>query len=115
MQILETHELPALLFAIDSVPAVFSVTTKSFIVFTSNVFAILGLRSLYFVLAEAVEYFRFLRIGLAFILVFIGVKMLLVRWHPISTTTSLEVILAIFAVSIGVSIAMARLKKKAPN
>jgi tellurite resistance protein TerC len=78
-------------------------------------FAILGLRSLYFVLAEAVEYFRYLRIGLAVILVFIGVKMLLGHWHPIATTTSLEVILGIFAVSIGVSIATARLKKKAPN
>ena len=66
-----------LLFAVDSIPAVFAVTTKPFIVFTSNIFAILGLRSLYFVLAGAIGYFRYLKVGLSVVLVFIGVKMLL--------------------------------------
>jgi tellurite resistance protein TerC len=70
-------ETSDLVFALDSIPAVFAVTTKPFIVFTSNVFAILGLRSLYFVLAGAIRYFRFLKYGLSVVLVFIGVKMLL--------------------------------------
>jgi tellurite resistance protein TerC len=70
-------ETTDLVFAVDSIPAVFAVTTKPFIVFTSNVFAILGLRSLYFVLAGALRYFRYLKTGLAFVLVFVGVKMLL--------------------------------------
>src|SRR5207244_11597061 len=70
-------ETTDLFFAVDSIPAIFAVTTKPFIVFTSNVFAILGLRSLYFVLAGAIRYFRYLKVGLSFVLVFIGVKMLL--------------------------------------
>jgi tellurite resistance protein TerC len=70
-------ETTDLLFAFDSIPAIFAVTRDPFIVFTSNVFAILGLRSLYFVLAGAVEYFRYLKYGLALVLVFIGVKMLI--------------------------------------
>lgn len=70
-------ETSDLVFALDSIPAIFAVTTKPFIVFTSNVFAILGLRSLYFVLAGAIGYFRYLKIGLSFVLIFIGVKMLL--------------------------------------
>ena len=69
-------ETTDLIFALDSVPAVFSVTRKAFIVFTSNVFAILGLRSLYFLLAGALGYFRYLKIGLSLVLVFIGAKML---------------------------------------
>jgi tellurite resistance protein TerC len=75
--VLVVVETMDLLFAVDSIPAVFAVTTRAFIVFTSNVFAILGLRSLYFVLAGAIAYFRFLRYGLSVVLVFIGVKMLL--------------------------------------
>ena len=66
-----------LVFALDSIPAIFGFTTDPFIVFTSNVFAILGLRSLYFVLANAIGYFRFLKVGLSVVLVFIGIKMLL--------------------------------------
>ncbi len=67
-------ETTDLIFAVDSIPAVFAVTRKPFIVFTSNVFAILGLRSLYFVLAGAIGYFRYLKYGLAVVLVFIGVE-----------------------------------------
>jgi len=70
-------ETTDLIFAVDSIPAVFAVTTNPFIIFTSNVFAILGLRSLYFVLAGAIGYFRYLKYGLSLVLVFIGVKMLL--------------------------------------
>lgn len=70
-------ETTDLIFAVDSIPAIFGVTQNPFIVFTSNVFAILGLRSLYFVLANLIGYFRFLKLGLSFVLVFIGLKMLL--------------------------------------
>src|SRR6266550_6547873 len=70
-------EVTDVVFAVDSIPAIFAVTTNPFIVYTSNVFAILGLRSLYFVLAGAIGYFRYLKYGLALVLVFIGVKMLL--------------------------------------
>ncbi len=70
-------ETTDLIFALDSIPAIFAVTTKPFIVFTSNVFAILGLRSLYFLLAGAIDYFRYLKVGLSIVLVFIGVKMLI--------------------------------------
>src|SRR5437762_11545254 len=70
-------ETSDLIFAIDSIPAIFAVTKKPFIIFTSNVFAILGLRSLYFVLEGAIKYFRFLKYGLSIVLVFIGVKMLI--------------------------------------
>jgi tellurite resistance protein TerC len=70
-------ETTDLIFAVDSIPAIFGVTHNPFIVFTSNVFAILGLRSLYFVLANLIGYFRYLKLGLSFVLVFIGLKMLL--------------------------------------
>jgi tellurite resistance protein TerC len=71
-------EVTDLVFAVDSIPAIFAITTNTFIVYTSNVFAILGLRSMYFLLAGVVEKFRFLRIGLAIVLTFIGIKMLIV-------------------------------------
>ncbi len=70
-------ETTDLVFAVDSIPAIFGVTQNPFIVFTSNVFAILGLRSLYFVLANLIGYFRYLKLGLSFVLVFIGLKMLM--------------------------------------
>jgi tellurite resistance protein TerC len=71
-------EVTDLVFAVDSIPAIFAITTDTFIVYTSNVFAILGLRSMYFLLAGVVEKFRYLRTGLAIVLTFIGAKMLLV-------------------------------------
>jgi len=105
-------ETTDLIFAVDSIPAIFAVTQKPFIVFTSNVFAILGLRSLYFVLANAISYFRYLKIGLAFVLVFVGLKMLLdphgqpPRWFQldISGTSSLLVVGGILLLSIGASL-----------
>nr|NJM02972.1 TerC family protein [Desulfobacula sp.] len=93
-----------LIFALDSIPAIFGITTKEFIVFTSNVFAILGLRSLYFALAGAIDYFRFLKFGLSLVLVFIGVKMLLLKFIHIPTPVSLGIIGAIILGSIGVSL-----------
>jgi hypothetical protein len=71
-------EVTDLVFAVDSIPAIFAITTNTFIVYTSNVFAILGLRSMYFLLAGVVEKFRYLRTGLAIVLTFIGIKMLVV-------------------------------------
>jgi tellurite resistance protein TerC len=106
-------ETTDLIFAVDSIPAVFSVTTKPFIVFTSNVFAILGLRSLYFVLADAITYFRYLKYGLPLVLAFTGVKMLLdppdsgrVFWFQIEipVSISLSIVAAIILVSIALSV-----------
>jgi tellurite resistance protein TerC len=93
-------ETTDLIFALDSIPAIFAVTTDPFLVYTSNVFAILGLRSLYFLLAEVVTKFRFLKIGLSAILVFVGVKMLIEEFYHIPIVTSLVVIASILTISI---------------
>ncbi len=93
-------ETTDLVFALDSIPAIFAVTTKPFIVFTSNVFAILGLRSLYFVLAGAIGYFCYLKYGLALVLVFIGFKMLIVDWVPIPIGFSLVIVAGVILASI---------------
>lgn len=84
-----------LLFAIDSIPAIFAVTKDPYIVFTSNVFAILNLRSLYFVLASMLEKFRYLKLSLVFVLAYVGIKMLLSGYYHISTRLSLGIIAAI--------------------
>lgn len=89
-----------LLFAIDSIPAIFAVTQDPFLVFTSNVFAILGLRSLYFALAGMIEKFRYLKTSLVFVLAFVGVKMILAHHHPIPTTVSLAVIIGTLSVGV---------------
>jgi tellurite resistance protein TerC len=104
-------ETTDLVFALDSIPAIFAVTTDPFIVFTSNVFAILGLRSLYFVLAGALEFFRYLKLGLSIVLVFIGVKMLLPEPLRPSTTTALGVVAGILLVAIAASVLAARYDK----
>ena len=112
-------ETTDLIFAVDSVPAVFSVTRTAFIVFTSNIFAIIGLRSMYFLLAGALGYFRCLKIGLSFVLAFIGVKMLLdphdhpTRWFQIEIPTgvSLLVVAAILSISIALSVTAAKRDK----
>jgi len=114
-------ETTDLIFAVDSVPAVFSVTRKAFIVFTSNVFAILGLRSLYFLLAGALGCFRYLKIGLSLVLVFIGSKMLVEphglspQWFQIKipTSVSLLVVAVILSIAIALSIVAAQREKKA--
>jgi len=92
------------LFAIDSIPAIFAVTTDPFIVFTSNVFAILGLRSLYFALAAMMENFAYLKISIVFVLIYVGIKMLLSHSYPIPTGLSLGIILFILAVGISASL-----------
>ena len=100
--VIETTDL---VFALDSLPAVLAITTNSFVALTSNIFAILGLRSLYFALHGVMQIFRFLKIGLAVILIFIGVKMLVEFIHiEISTTTSLLVIGAVLTTSVLMSV-----------
>src|SRR6185503_14749391 len=102
-------ETTDLVFALDSIPAIFGITIDSFVVFTSNVFAILGLRSLYFVLAGAIQYFKYLKIGLSIVLVFIGGKMLGEIWHfNLSTMLSLLIVAAIILLSIILSIIVTR-------
>jgi len=93
-------EVTDLVFAVDSIPAIFAVTMDPFIVFTSNVFAILGLRSLYFLLAGVIEKFRHLKVGLALVLVFVGAKMLLADVYKLPTAPSLAVIVGILAASM---------------
>jgi tellurite resistance protein TerC len=113
-------ETTDLIFAVDSVPAVFSVTRKAFIVFTSNVFAILGLRSMYFLLAGALGYFRYLKIGLSVVLAFVGVKMLLdphgqepKRFQvEIPTGVSLMTVAAIILIAIVLSVMVAEREKR---
>lgn len=91
-------------FAIDSIPAIFAVTRDPFIVYSSNVFAILGLRALFFVLASVMDRFRFLKIGVAAILIFVGLKMVLSRWVHLSVMTSLGVIVGCLVISVLASI-----------
>lgn len=97
-------EFTDVIFAVDSIPAIFAVTTDPFIVFTSNVMAILGLRSMYFLLAHVVYRFVYLQTGLALILSYIGVKMLLIDLVHIPTGLSLAVVIGILAVSIAASL-----------
>lgn len=93
-------EATDLIFAVDSIPAILAVSRDTFIVYTSNVFAMLGLRALYFALAGVMDMFRYLKYGLAAILVFVGIKMLLVDVAPIPIAVSLSVVIGILAVSI---------------
>jgi len=97
-----------IVFAVDSIPAIFAISQDPFIVFTSNVFAVLGLRSMYFLLADVIQRFYFLRHGLSVILVFIGAKMLLLDLYKIPIAASLGVIVAIFAVAIAASLRRSR-------
>jgi tellurite resistance protein TerC len=93
-----------IIFAVDSVPAVLAITRNTFIVYSSNVFAILGLRALYFALAGVLPRFRFLHQGLAAILVFVGAKMTLSEWMPIPSLISLGVIAGILGVTVAASL-----------
>ena len=97
-----------LIFAVDSIPAVFAITTDQFIVYTSNICAILGLRSLYFLLARMVDRFIYLKIGLAIILGFVGTKMIVADHFPIRNWISLVVIIVILAITITVSMLATR-------
>ncbi len=93
-------EASDLVFAVDSIPAIFAITTDPFIVFTSNIFAIMGLRALYFLLADVADRFHLLKYGLAMVLTFIGAKMLIAPWYHVPVAASL----AIVAVLIGSSV-----------
>jgi tellurite resistance protein TerC len=106
-------ETTDLIFAVDSIPAIFAVTEDPFIVYTSNVFAILGLRSLYFVLAGVIQKFVYLKLGLAGVLVFVGAKMALVDVYKIPSAVSLGVIATILAVSVIASLRRSRREEAA--
>jgi len=100
-------EFTDLIFAVDSIPAIFSVTQDPYIVFFSNIFAVLGLRSMFFLLVNIIHKFHYLKVGLAFLLVFIGAKMLLHSWLKdwgFTTTHSLIIILSILAISVVASL-----------
>jgi tellurite resistance protein TerC len=98
-------EASDLIFAVDSIPAIFAVTGDPFIVLTSNVFAILGLRAMYFLLADMAERFHLLSYGLAFIVMFVGVKMLIMDWYKIPIPVMLAVVFGALLVSIAASLA----------
>ncbi|HSL91928.1 MAG TPA: TerC family protein [Candidatus Limnocylindrales bacterium] len=104
LPVLLVIEVTDLIFAIDSIPAIFGVTHDPFIVYTSNIFAILGLRALYFLLASAMDRFRYLKIGLGLVLVFVGGKMVLAEWWPIPIEISLAVVVVLLAGSVLASV-----------
>jgi tellurite resistance protein TerC len=104
-------EFSDLIFAMDSIPAIFAVTHDPFIVFTSNIFAILGLRALYFLLADMADRFHLLKYGLAVVLIFVGSKMLIVDWFKIPVAVSLGVVVAVLGTSMLLSLMATRENK----
>ncbi|WP_018152174.1 TerC family protein [Leeia oryzae] len=105
-------EFSDLIFAVDSIPAIFAVTTDPFIVFTSNIFAILGLRAMYFLLADMADRFHLLKYGLALVLGFIGVKMLIVEFWKIPVSVSLGVVFLLIAGSVILSLRQSKPQKQ---
>jgi tellurite resistance protein TerC len=97
-------EITDLVFAVDSIPAIFAITTDPFIVFTSNLFAILGLRALYFLLADIADRFHLLKYGLALVLAFIGTKMLIMPWYHMPVQASLVVVAFLIGASVVASL-----------
>lgn len=104
-------EFSDVIFAMDSIPAIFAITSDPFIVFTSNIFAILGLRALYFLLADMANRFHLLKYGLAIVLVFVGVKMLIVDWYKVPVAISLAVVITLLATSVLLSLVSTRKQK----
>ncbi len=104
LPVLIVIETTDVMFAVDSVPAILAITRDPFIVYTSNIFAILGLRALYFLLAGVMGMFRYLKVGLCFVLTFVGIKMLISDFYKIPITVSLGVVAGILAASIVVSL-----------
>jgi tellurite resistance protein TerC len=102
--VLVVVETTDVIFAVDSIPAIFAITLDPFIVYTSNVFAILGLRALFFLLAGVMEMFHYLRVGLSFVLCFVGAKMLLADFYKIPIGVSLGVVAGILILSILASV-----------
>ena len=107
-------EVSDLVFAVDSIPAIFAITTDPFIVFTSNIFAIMGLRALYFLLADVADRFHLLKYGLAMVLVFVGSKMLIVDFYKIPIGLSLGIVGLIIAIFMFASLWVTR-KPSAPR
>lgn len=101
-------EVSDVVFAVDSIPAIFAITTDPFIVFTSNIFAIMGLRALYFLLADMADRFHLLKYGLAMVLTFIGAKMLIAPWYHLSTLASLLVVGVVIVSSVVASLIASR-------
>ena len=97
-------EATDVVFAVDSIPAIFAITTDPFIVYTSNIFAILGLRAMYFLLAGVIDKFHYLNIGLAFVLLFVGVKMMIADWYHVPIGVSLAAIASMLALSVAASV-----------
>ena len=108
LAVLVLVEVTDIIFAVDSIPAIFGVTTEPFIVFTANAFAILGLRAMYFLLADLMHRFIYLKLGLAFVLIWVGIKMLLLDVYKIPTSVSLGVVAVIIAISIITSLRATR-------
>ena len=104
-------EVTDLIFAVDSIPAIFAITTDPFIVFTSNMFAILGLRALYFLLVDVADRFHLLKYGLAMVLTFIGVKMLIMPWYHVPVQASLTVVAVLITASCIASLVVTRKDK----
>ncbi len=104
--VIETTDV---IFAVDSIPAIFAITLDPFIVYTSNIFAILGLRALYFLLAGILEMFRYLKVGLSFVLCFVGIKMMIVDFYKIPIAVSLAVVAGILVISILASLVKTKL------
>ena len=104
LAVLVLVETTDIIFAVDSIPAILAVTREPFLVFSSNAFAILGLRALYFMLAGMMDRFVYLKIGLAFVLVFVGVKMVIAEWYHVPIWASLAIIAATITVSVLVSL-----------
>jgi len=109
--VLVTVELSDVMFAVDSIPAIFGITQDAFILLTSNIFAIMGLRALYFLLAGIMDRFHYLKLGLSVVLAFIGVKMLIADWVHIPTLASLGIVGAILAAAVVLSL----VRKPAPQ
>lgn len=103
-------EISDLVFAVDSIPAIFAVTSDPFIIFTSNIFAIMGLRALYFLLADMADRFHLLKYGLAIVLVFIGGKMLIMPWFHMPVQWSLAIVGTIIAASVALSLKLSASK-----
>ena len=105
-------EVTDLVFAVDSIPAIFAITTDPFIVFTSNIFAIMGLRALYFLLADVADRFHLLKYGLAMVLTFIGTKMLILPWYHVPVGASLAIVTVLIGASVVASLIATRKRVK---
>lgn len=104
-------EVSDLVFAVDSIPAIFAITTDPIIVFTSNIFAIMGLRALYFLLADVADRFHLLKYGLAMVLTFIGAKMLIMPWYHVPVAASLSIVTVLIGSSVVASLIATRKPK----